>query len=167
MEFPEIEYGSRVAVEAALDKIRQAMDLDGDRARKIVEIALGIKETYTDLEPYFRRFIEPFCAKCATPCCVNRHGYPDFEDLIFFNATGRQMNDFDFSCNDTDACQYLGDSGCILSRCVRSYRCTWYFCDEVLDAFKSRDDKAFKKFEYLTKRLASQRMTLIREFEFL
>ena len=152
-------------MEAALSRIRQAMKTDEAAAEALLVISHKIERIYSQLEPYFRDYIEPFCKNCPTPCCVNRHGYPDFEDLIFLNACGRNLNEFDFACADTDMCQYLGRNGCRLARCARSYRCTWYFCDEVLDRFESKYRASFNKFDALMHELACERALLIKRFE--
>ncbi len=165
MEFPELKFGSRPSMESALDKIRRAMSLDSKTASTILHISSKIEGIYSELEPYFSDFIEPFCKECPTPCCVNRHGYPDFEDLVFFNASGRELKEFDFACIDSDRCQYLGKNGCRLARCARSYRCTWYFCDEVLERFESMDGVAFSRFEHLMQKLSRERVELLKNFE--
>ncbi|NPA94069.1 MAG: hypothetical protein GXO58_01430 [Thermodesulfobacteria bacterium] len=165
MQFPEVEFGSRASMESALRKIRRAMKCDREAARALLVISSKMEGIYSELEPYFRDYIEPFCKNCPTPCCVNRHGFPDFEDLIFLNACGRNLNEFDFACADTDMCQYLGSNGCRLARCARSYRCTWYFCDEVLDRFESEHSASFMKFDELMHKLASERAKLIKKFE--
>ncbi len=165
MDFPEVEFGSKSSLESANNRIRHAMKLDTDLAGKIQAVSEELKKTFLSLEPYFQRYTEKICKKCPTPCCVNRHGFPDFEDLIVFNALSQPVISFDFNKKDTAPCQFLGRGGCTLERCARSYRCTWYFCDKVFEIFETEDKEAFKRFEHLLVQLGQQRMVITDLFE--
>ncbi len=165
MDFPEIIFGNVDSLEWARVKIRHAMTLDTKLARQIHHMSKCLKGTYTALEPYFRRYIEKVCKECENPCCVNRHGFPDFEDLIIFCALGECFGPFDCTQEDTEPCQFLGEKGCTLQRCERSYRCTWYFCDKVFDRFEAEDQKAFARFERLMDQLCQQRIDIIKSFK--
>ena len=127
-------------------------------------MASEIRECYTLLEPFFHQFTEKICRLCENPCCVNRHGFPDFEDLVLFCAMGVNAPSYDFDVVDTDRCQYLCSSGCSLPRCRRSYRCTWYFCDYVMDSFEQDDPEKFRVFDDYLDRLSSQRRSMLEQF---
>ncbi len=128
--------------------------------------ALGrrIIKFYQVLEPFFHEFTESVCHCCAVPCCVNRHGFPDFEDLVLFLAMGQGLPDYNFNVIDTDKCQFLGPNGCSLPRQARSYRCTWYFCDHVLDEFEHLNSKRFHRFDVELERLGRCRSVLLERF---
>jgi hypothetical protein len=127
--------------------------------------ARAIKASFLALDPILTRFTGPVCASCPTGCCVNRHGFPDYEDLVVFRALGVERADFDPTLPDQDLCQYLGARGCMLKRYQRSYRCTWFFCDGLLDDFEARDPEAFQVFEEGCSRLAEARNSFLRAYQ--
>ncbi len=165
MDFPEIIFGNSDSLEWARTKICHAMTLDTKLAKHIQFMSKSLKNIYIALEPYFQQYIETLCKECENPCCINRHGFPDFEDLIIFCALGECFGPFDYTQKDTEPCQFLGEKGCILKRCERSYRCTWYFCDKVFDSFETEAPKAFAHFEHLMGQLCQQRIDIIKLFE--
>ncbi len=123
-----------------------------------------IQVYYQALEPFFHDYTEATCHLCDHPCCVNRHGFPDFEDLILFQAMGISIPEYNFHVIDTDICQFLTKDGCKLPRCCRSYRCTWYFCDYVLDEFEHAHRLMFGKFDSVMSRLGEKRGVLLEQF---
>ena len=165
MDFPEVIFGSRSSLESATRIIKQIMRRDRKMACSAMHLSHELRKTYLVLEPYFIKYTESICRQCEHPCCVNRHGFPDFEDLIILCAMGEHVHGFDFSAKDTGLCQFLGKNGCVLERCCRSYRCTWYFCDEVFDRFEARDKAAFDRFTSFIQRLARQRAEIVMLFK--
>lgn len=160
-QFPELEYGDMEAyrqAEQRIDQLYLKMHCrPGPGVLALDLMAEAVKRRYLALDPILARFTGPVCARCATGCCVNRHGFPDYEDLVLFRALGVDRAQFDPTLPDQDLCQYLGEKGCILQRFERSYRCTWFFCDELLDDFEIRKPKAFLLFEEGCTRLARSR----------
>jgi len=166
MHFPETIYGSRASLETSIKAIEQVMKQDEEMACRIRSLSRELQKTYLALESYFKKYTEPFCSRCDHPCCVNRHGFPDFEDLVVFSALGTRLwENFDFSAKDRAPCQFLGKDGCTLERCNRSYRCTWYFCDEVFERFRAQSLKDYEHFEILLDRLGKQRMEILELFD--
>ncbi len=165
MEFPELVFGNE---EVYLDAQREIADFfchHQGPLYDIVEAATGIRQIYISLQHFFDAFTGPICRMCPEPCCVNRHGFPDFEDLVVFQAMGTRAPVFDCSSNDTGPCQFLSPAGCVLPRYRRSYRCTWYFCDFCMDRFEQKDAEEFRKFESTMSQLARDRNRLLKQFE--
>ena len=48
--------------------------------------------------------------------------------------------------DDTEPCRHLGPRGCGLPRWQRPYRCTWYFCDALLQRMPSCDPRGYRAF---------------------
>ncbi len=46
--------------------------------------------------------------------------------------------------DDTAPCRYLGPRGCTLERYERPYRCTWYFCPQLLQALASAEPREYR-----------------------
>ena len=165
MEFPELIFGSD---KAYLNTRIEIADFFLEHKRQLSDIMLAgsrIRNIYKRLEPFFDNFTGPICGKCPDPCCVNRHGFPDFEDLVLFQAMGTRPPDFNCMVNNTETCQFLSPGGCILPRHGRSYRCTWYFCDSCMDEFHNKQRAEYEKFKALMKRLSKKRILLLERFE--
>ncbi len=164
MDFPEISYGSRQQLQDARATIRILFTKNKEVLSDVAALARDLKKTYEALDQYFTAYTEPFCRLCLNPCCVNRHGFPDFEDLVIFEAMGRRDTIFDYRAKETDVCQYLGKDGCMLPRCHRSYRCTWYLCDKVCERFAFDHSLAFRQFELLMENLVDGRKKILALF---
>ncbi|HID97199.1 MAG TPA: hypothetical protein EYP57_03290 [Thermodesulfobacteriaceae bacterium] len=62
----------------------------------IYSLVQEMRGCYAALEPFCHDFTKHICGKCPTPCCVNRHGLPDFEDLVTFRAMNLVVPAFNF-----------------------------------------------------------------------
>ena len=167
MEFPELLFEEEQAYRTACRQVTAFFYANENSLSDVSAIGREIKCCYTALEPFFHDYTESICHECATPCCVNRHGFPDFEDLVLFQAMGISIPEYNFHVIDTDICQFLTKDGCSLTRCMRSYRCTWYFCDYVLDEFEHSHRIMFGKFDSAMSRLGDKRGMLLRQFKHL
>ncbi len=165
MEFPELLFEDETNYRAACCEVRTFFREHAGQLSGICAIGQDIRQCYQDIEPFFHNYTEAICHCCATPCCVNRHGFPDFEDLILFQAMGLNIPHYNFHVKDTDICQFLREDGCILPRCNRSYRCTWYFCDYVLDEFQHAHGNMFQKFDCALSILGKKRCRLLNGFK--
>lgn len=159
--FPEIDYGDEDALLHAEHLIDSLFSSGLKEIAGIYRLASRIKNSYDRLEPFFTRFTGPVCARCVTGCCVNRHGFPDYEDMVIFRALRVRRQGFDPTLPDQEPCQYLEKRGCRLERYQRSYRCTWYFCDRVLNRFEKEQLEEYRKFRACCQELASERQHLL------
>ncbi len=165
MSFPELIFGNQ---EAYCSTLIQIDNFFLDHRRQLADVdfrARQIKTAYICLEHFFQEFTGPICSSCMEPCCVNRHGFPDFEDLIVLRAMEIEPPAFNCQCIDTEPCQFLSPAGCILPRIRRSYRCTWYFCDVCMDKFQQLNCIEFIHFRYEMTLLSQRRTELLRLFE--
>ena len=165
-EYPEIPFGDEVFYKKAWDFIDNIFSnlLDEEELSNFLTLGKDIKESFIELDSYFLKITKQKCRFCIDHCCVNRHGFPDFEDLIVRRSMKLSLLEYDFSVIDTKDCQFLGKTGCILKRFERSYRCSWYFCDEVFDYFEKNDQKAFLQFEDGLFKIGQKRQKLLRDF---
>jgi hypothetical protein len=62
---------------------------------------------------------------------------------------------------DTEPCRYLPSKGCSLPRWQRPYRCTWYFCQTLLEEMPGESAGEYRKFITALRRLQSCRQRLI------
>jgi len=165
VEFPEVIFGNHEAYLHVQEEIADFFSGHEEGLSAAVSAGRHIRAAYKGLEHFFTDFTGPVCMKCQNPCCVNRHGFPDYEDIVVFNAMGIKPPNFNCSTVDTEPCQFLSETGCILPRFRRSYRCTWYFCDYCMDKFQAQEETEFKKFEILMQDLSRNRIILLEQFE--
>lgn len=72
------------------------------------------------------------CIDCTDVCCINKHGYYEFSDIIYICLIEEDMPFFRNDLTDTEPCQFLSQKGCSLSRFKRPFRCNWYFCSDLI-----------------------------------
>ena len=165
MELPELVFGNEKGYIQTQREIADFFHHHQGQLSGVKTAAAGMRLTYRNLRHFFDDFTGPICSKCPEPCCVNRHGFPDFEDLVVFHAMGIKAPSFDCNVADTAPCQFLSPSGCLLPRQGRSYRCTWDFCNSCMDKFQQDEKWEFKKFQALMAQLARRRNSLLEQFE--
>ena len=108
-------------------------------------LVIKIKEAFDSISPYIERHTSGVCPACPKVCCINRHSFYDESDLVFINMLGIN-NDCSDERPDTAPCRFLSQTGCSLPRYRRPFRCTWYFCERLLEAMNAdsaRDYRAF------------------------
>ena len=164
MDFPELLFEDETACLHTFHQVKAFFNVHERQLQRVCSIAAGMRKCYRVLDTFSHDFTEEICGRCSNPCCVNRHGFPDFEDLVTFQAMGLVVPAYNFHVIDTALCQFLSRHGCTLPRCSRSYRCTWYFCDYVLDEFQHLHRHSFALFESELDSLAEKRMDLLKRF---
>ena len=166
-DFPEIPFGDRDVYFACWEWIDRCFldDVFVTVDSKFLMLLGGLlKEQFEVIEPYFCKITVRKCSRCLHHCCVNRHGFPDFEDMIVRRAMGLGILEYDFSVSDVEVCQFLEKEGCRLTRYERSYRCSWYFCDAVFDCFNQDDALGFAGFQLQMSLLGLIRQCILRGF---
>ena len=162
MDFPEIPFGDKWLIEHYKDLINTTLKGIGRAKYQFLQrVAKEMVEVYEELDLIIDKGIASFCARCLTPCCVNRHCFPDFEDLIFYITSNIGLPHLDYHAKEHERCTFLGERGCTLPRSSRSYRCTWYFCDFSLDEFEKMDNLAYQNLENALRRLQKKRDILL------
>ncbi len=123
-----------------LNSIKRVFDSKHDELRNIRELAQKIKEGIEEISPFIQQSTEIVCQSCTSVCCVNKHGYYSYEDLVYIHALGLKSPDYDFKRSDSDQCQFLSQDGCVMERSVRPSGCNWYFCEDLLEHMEKRAD---------------------------
>lgn len=123
-----------------LNSIKMVFDSGHNELRNIKELAQKIKEGIEEISPFIQQSTEIVCQSCPNVCCINKHGYYSYEDLIYIHALGLKFPLYDFKRGDSDPCQFLSQKGCVMERSVRPSGCNWYFCEDLLDHMEKRSD---------------------------
>ncbi|RJQ16658.1 MAG: hypothetical protein C4560_09300 [Nitrospiraceae bacterium] len=130
-----------------------------------------LKAAFNAASPFIQKHTALVCPSCKMVCCLNKHGNHDKNDLVFLSALGMAhlcsppfINE-DVDRKDTDPCRFLSETGCSLERWMRPYRCTWFFCDPLLESMKEDSGSAYREFINSLKILTLIRQKLIGEWE--
>lgn len=123
--------------------------------------ALEMKSAMDDIDPYLNEITSRVCPECLNVCCIDRHGTYEENDMIFFNALGAAPEAVTPKLSDAEPCRYLTERGCIRPRWMRPFRCTWYYCPSLMNAFKHENPKKYRRFIELLQRLVATRKRLL------
>jgi hypothetical protein len=132
------------------------------KLQKVKELAQRIKKGIEEISPFIQQSTETVCPRCTDVCCINKHGYYNYEDLVYINALGLRPPDYDFEKRDSTPCQFLSEKGCVMDRSVRPSGCNWYFCESLFDYMEGRPEYA--TFDNNLRDIAELWMELMDEF---
>ncbi len=135
---------------------------EGHKLQRVKELAQRIKEGLEKISPFIQRSTEIVCPRCVNVCCINKHGYYNYEDLVYINALGLRPPDYDCEKRDSTPCQFLSEKGCVMDRSVRPSGCNWYFCESLFDYMEGRPEYA--TFDNDLRYIADLWMELMDEF---
>lgn len=112
----------------------------------VKDLARIIKNRIDAIDFFIQQNTSVVCPNCEKVCCINRHGYDDYEDLIYIHALGLKPPIYKEGVSDTDPCQFLSELGCTIERAIRPFRCNWYFCNALLEHIEQRPAKPYRAF---------------------
>jgi hypothetical protein len=135
-----------------------AKEIEYMGAGERIKAARELRCLFDSLTPFIQGHTERVCPVCERVCCIDRHGRYDREDKIFISVLGIQIPAFIHDRKDTDPCRYLTSGGCSIERWQRPFRCTWYFCDALLESMKDDRGKPYRSFVH-----SLQKLVLIRQ----
>ena len=116
-----------------------------------------MQEAYDEVSPFIELHTSRVCPTCQKVCCIDRHGTHEKEDIAFIEGLGETPPPEQPLSEDTLPCRQLNERGCKLRRWERPYRCTWYFCQALLDTMPDDNRKEYRKFITKLQRLQGLR----------
>ncbi|UCE78797.1 MAG: hypothetical protein JSV13_09865 [Nitrospiraceae bacterium] len=115
-------------------------------------------------DPFIQKHTEAVCAVCTGVCCMNKHAYYEHEDIIYILSLGLETPVFGNSGVDSDPCQFMGSHGCTVSRPLRPYRCTWFFCTPLLASMHNDSAVVYRKFIGSLEEMTRKRKDMLNAF---
>lgn len=101
-------------------------------------LAQELRAAFEGAEEHLERLAALSCSGCAKVCCRDMHSVHDRVDLEFLSALGAQKP---IRATPTEGgagpCRFIKREGCSLPRWMRPYKCTWFFCEEALEALEA------------------------------
>ncbi|NOX20092.1 MAG: hypothetical protein GXO99_02350 [Nitrospirae bacterium] len=129
-----------------------------DERRKT--LALEIKELIEELSPIIESFTSEVCPTCRSVCCKHKHSLYDEEDKVFLRALSVEPVN-DESLDPDGPCQFLSPTGCVRPRWKRPFRCTWYFCEALLEYMPEASGRHYRRLVRLLNEILEKRKALI------
>lgn len=130
--------------------------------KKVSDLAQKIKKGVDGISPFLQQTTQIICPHCKYVCCISKHGYYNYEDLVYLYALNMKPPHYEFGREDTEPCQYLSGSGCTMERSVRPSGCNWYFCDSLLDHMEMKPE--YDKFDDSLQDIASLWLAMMEKF---
>jgi len=99
-----------------------------------VVIANHLKQLLIVSSPFLDEYTALVCPLCSDVCCRQKHGLYRENDMRYLHALDIDAPLRDATKPDWGPCECLGPQGCLQPRWLRPFKCTWYFCDQLLAA---------------------------------
>ena len=130
----------------------------------VAEKARIVKFGIDEVDAFIQRNTAVVCPHCTNVCCINKHGYYDFEDLIYIFSLGINPPVYEEGVLDTDSCQFISERGCTIERAVRPFRCNWHFCNALITHIEEGPAKPYRAFEKRLQEVMDLRSEMLHEF---
>lgn len=144
-------------IEACFSSHRAAVERVREKGRIYMK-------AFERLEGFIQYYTARVCPYCGTVCCINRHGMPEFVDVVGMFAMGVEIPTYDPEADESAACQFLDRNGCVLPRIQRPYRCTRYFCEPLMVQIEIGPPAEYRKFIRDVEGLAAARGDVLDTF---
>ena len=139
------------------------MHVAPEKSDDIMEFAFKIKNEFDTVSQFIQKHTSKVCPFCKKVCCIDKHGYYDREDLVFFSALGVALPPHRPRRKDNDPCRFLNGNGCFLERWKRPFRCTWYFCEPLLESMGEDSGRVYRDFISSFQSMMSIRQRFLQE----
>ena len=117
----------------------------GGEVNHLREIALRIKDLYSELDGLFDSLVARTCCNCTTICCTVATVWYDLRDILFLYLADSQLPRHQITRNADRTCVNLTPQGCCLNRRKRPFICTWYVCATQKDVLLRQEHGAGKE----------------------
>jgi hypothetical protein len=118
-----------------------------------------LKQLLIDISPMIEEYTARVCPVCRDVCCKQRHGIMNEHDLRYLTLLKAPLPSYDPARPLDGPCQSMDSFGCLLPRWLRPWRCTWYFCDPLIEAMQSGPQKKARTLSALIQEILDLRST--------
>ncbi len=94
------------------------------------------------------------CPHCTNVCCRQKHCLFREKDVVYLIALGEEVPIRDETMPPDGPCQFMGPAGCMLPRWQRPFRCTWFFCEPLLQALHDAPPKRSRELSRALQKMA-------------
>ncbi len=127
-----------------------------------VGLGMQVREAYEAVSPRIEEYTVNVCPDCVKVCCIDRHGTHEEADILFLSLMGMDSIPPEPRLDDDKRpCRHLGAQGCGIERWQRPYRCTWYFCEPLLEHMQKGGSRKYRRMIEALERLGGLRARLM------
>ena len=131
-----------------------------------VGLGMQMRVAYEAVSPLIEEYTSSVCPDCVKVCCIDRHGTHEEADILFLNLIGSDIGSDKIPPepqldDDKRPCRHLGTRGCDMERWQRPYRCTWYFCEPLLEHMQKGGSRKYRRMIEALERLGGLRARLM------
>jgi hypothetical protein len=101
---------------------------------RMTKTARDLKRLLIECSPRIEEHTRSVCPACTDVCCRQKHGMFTAADQAYLAALGEEVPAHDPARPPDAVCQFLEPDGCAKPRWQRAWKCTWYFCEPLLQA---------------------------------
>lgn len=142
----ELSWHKRAAWNEVIELLKKFSSEHNKELSYVKDLATIIRFRIDAIDAFIQQNTAIVCPHCENVCCINRHGYYDYEDLIYIHALGLTVPIYKEGVSDTEPCQFLSRYGCTIERSIRPFRCNWYFCNALLAHIENGPAKPYRTF---------------------
>ncbi len=108
-------------------------------------IAEKLKQLLITCSPLIEEYTRETCPACTDVCCRQKHGLFRERDLLYLRTIRAEVPSRDEARPLEGPCQFMGPQGCVRPRWLRPFKCTWYFCERLLEALDEGPQKKARR----------------------
>jgi hypothetical protein len=113
--------------------------------KALVATAYQLKLLLTASSPLIEEYTAAVCPGCTDVCCRQKHGLYRERDIQYLRALEEAIPQRDEARPLEGRCEMMGPQGCVQPRWMRPFKCTWYFCDPLLEAMNEGPQKKARR----------------------
>ncbi len=162
--FPKLDFRNPPEFWRTVEEIKTFFREHQGEMEEVNAKALQFKQAFAEIDPLIQEYTAKVCPYCGNVCCCNKHGFPEFADVVAIIAMVGKLPEYDLSVDERAMCQFMGERGCTLPRIQRPYRCTWYFCDPLLLQIEIGPARKFREFTQDVQYMGHARAELLQAF---
>ncbi len=162
--FPKLDFRDPDRFWQMVEEIKQFFRDHESEMDVVRQKARQFRQAFAIMDPFIQEYTAKVCPYCGNVCCCNKHGYPEFADVVGILAMGGRIPSYDLSVDEGALCQFIGEKGCVLPRTERPYRCTWYFCEPLLLQIEIGPPKQYREFTLDVQYMGHARAELLQAF---
>lgn len=110
-----------------------------------VEIAERLKALLVESSPLIEDYTSTTCPDCTNVCCRQKHGLYCERDVWYLRALDGELPERTTTRPLDGPCESMRPQGCVQPRWMRPFKCTWYFCEPLLQALNKGSQKKTRR----------------------
>ncbi len=160
----ELSWHKRSDWDETIELLKTFSSEHANKLRHVIDFARIVRLRIDAIDSFIQQNTSIVCPNCEKVCCINRHGYYDYEDIIYIHALGLKPPTYKEGVRDTIPCQFLSEYGCTIQRSIRPFRCNWYFCNALLERIEQGPSRPYRVFIKQLDEIVDLRKEMLDEF---